>query len=146
MRTGSAGIALIKRFEGCRLQAYPDPATGGEPITIGVGHTGGVKLGDTITQEEADELLHGDLIHAEDDIARLVKAPLNQNEYDALVSLVFNIGGTNFAMSTLLKHLNAWRYDDAANQFLVWNKAAGKVMQGLIRRREAERKLFLEPI
>jgi len=146
MKTGQAGISLIKRFEGCRLQAYPDPATGGEPITIGVGHTGGIKLGDTITEDEADELLHGDLMHAEDDIARLVKAPLNQNEYDSLVSLTFNIGGTNLGMSTLLKHLNAWRYDDAANQFLVWNRAGGKVINGLVRRREAERALFLAPV
>ena len=134
---------LIKEFEGCKLEAYPDPATHGEPITIGVGHTGGVKLGDVITQEQADEYLVNDVAHAANAVNQMVAVSITQGEFDALCSFAFNLGIGNLKNSTLLKKLNSGDIQGAADQFLVWNKAAGKVMAGLTRRREAERTLFL---
>lgn len=140
MMTGPQGIALVKQFEGCRLSAYLDSV--GIP-TIGVGHIHGVSMGDTITQDEADELLHGDLLITEEYVTKAVWAPLLQEEFDALVSLVFNIGGGAFQKSTLLRKLNAMDYDGAADAFLSWDKAGGNVIPGLARRRAAERELFL---
>jgi lysozyme len=134
---------LIKEFEGCKLTAYPDPATGGEPITIGVGHTGGIKLGTTITQEQADAYLVSDVAHAATAVNQMVTVPMTQGQFDALCSFAFNLGVGNLKSSTLLKDFNANNVQGAANQFLVWNKAAGHVMAGLTRRREAERTLFL---
>ena len=134
---------LIKEFEGCKLTAYPDPATNAEPITIGVGHTGGVKLGDVITQEQADEYLINDVFHAANAVNQMVAIPITQGEFDALCSFAFNLGVTNLRNSTLLRKLNSGNKDSAANQFLVWNMANGRVMAGLTRRREAERTLFL---
>ena len=134
---------LIKNFEGCKLEAYPDPATHGEPITIGVGHTGGVKLGDVITKEQADEYLVNDVAHAANAVNQMVAVSITQGEFDALCSFAFNLGIGNLKNSTLLKKLNSGDIQGAADQFLVWNKAAGKVMAGLTRRREAERALFL---
>ena len=134
---------LIKEFEGCKLEAYPDPATHGEPITIGVGHTGGVKLGDVITQEQADEYLVSDVSHAANAVNQMVDENMTQGQFDALCSFAFNLGIGNLKNSTLLKKLNSGDIQGAADQFLVWNKAAGKVMAGLTRRREAERTLFL---
>ena len=135
---------LIKEFEGCRLTAYPDPATGGEPITIGVGHTGPeVHLGMTISQSIADAYLMKDAEHAADAVRRGVTVKINQNQFDALVSLVFNIGAGNFQKSTLLRKLNAGDTLGASLEILRWNKAAGREMAGLTRRRAAEQSLFL---
>ena len=134
---------LIKEFEGCKLEAYPDPGTGAEPITIGVGHTGGVKLGDVITQEQADEYLVNDVAYSAKAVNQMVAVSITQGEFDALCSFAFNLGIGNLKNSTLLKKLNSGDIQGAADQFLVWNKAAGKVMAGLTRRREAERALFL---
>ena len=134
---------LIKNFEGCELEAYPDPATGGEPITIGYGHTGGVKLGEVITQEQADEYLISDVKRFADAVNQMVTVPITQSEFDALCSFAFNLGIGNLRNSTLLRKLNSGNKDSAANQFLVWNMAGGRVMAGLTRRREAERTLFL---
>ena len=134
---------LIKEFEGCKLEAYPDPGTGAEPITIGVGHTGGVKLGDVITQEQADEYLVNDVSHAANAVNQMVDENMTQGQFDALCSFAFNLGIGNLKNSTLLKKLNGGDVEGAADQFLVWNKAAGHVMAGLTRRREAERTLFL---
>ena len=134
---------LIKNFEGCELEAYPDPATGGEPITIGYGHTGGVKLGEVITQEQADEYLISDVKRFADAVNQMVTVPITQGEFDALCSFAFNLGIGNLRNSTLLRKLNSGNKDNAANQFLVWNMAGGRVMAGLTRRREAERTLFL---
>ena len=134
---------LIKNFEGCELEAYPDPATGGEPITIGYGHTGGVKLGEVITQEQADEYLISDVKRFADAVNQMVTVPITQGEFDALCSFAFNLGIGNLRNSTLLRKLNSGNKDSAANQFLVWNMAGGRVMAGLTRRREAERTLFL---
>lgn len=140
------GIELIKLFEGCKLEAYPDPATGGEPWTIGVGTTGGVKPGDTCTLEQAIEWLKDDVEHADRAVTELVEVDLNQNQRDALISFIYNVGEGNFKSSTLLKLLNQGNYHGAAQQFLRWNKAAGKVMKGLTHRRIAEADLFLEPV
>ena len=134
---------LIKEFEGCKLEAYPDPGTGAEPITIGVGHTGGVKLGDVITQEQADEYLVNDVAHAANAVNQMVAVSITQGEFDALCSFAFNLGVGNLRSSTLLRKLNSGDKNSAANQFLVWNMANGRVMAGLTHRREAERTLFL---
>ncbi len=130
-------------FEGRRLRAYRDAV--GVP-TIGWGSTKGVKLGTVITEPEAEQLLRDDLKGAESDVARLVKVELNGNEHAALVSFVFNLGATNFAKSTLLKKLNVGDRVGAASELLKWNRAGGKILAGLTRRRKAERELFLERI
>ena len=130
-------------FEDCKLEAYFDPGTGAEPITIGVGHTGGIKIGDVITQEQADEYLVNDVAHAANAVNQMVDENMTQGQFDALCSFAFNLGIGNLKNSTLLKKLNSGDIQGAADQFLVWNKAAGKVMAGLTRRREAERTLFL---
>ena len=143
MKTSQAGIDAIAQREGERLTAYPDPATGGEPFTIGVGHTGGVAEGDTITQEESRAFLAADLATAEAAINRGVKVPVSQNEFDAMVSFTFNVGVANFMTSTLLRLLNIGDHKDAANEFPKWNRAAGRVMAGLVTRRAGERDQFL---
>lgn len=103
-----------------------------------------VKKGDTCTLEQAKEYFAHDLNRFESSVNKLVEVPLSQNQFDALVSLTYNIGQTAFSNSTLLKKLNAKDYQGAADQFLRWNKGGGKVMKGLVRRREAERALFLK--
>lgn len=144
MNTSDAGLAFIAAHEGCKLEAYPDPATGGEPYTIGVGHTGGVNEGDSCTQEQSLEWLRGDCETAERCINNSVRVTITQNQFDALVSLIFNIGTGNFRRSTLLARINDGLDDDiVALQFKVWNRAAGKVMAGLSNRREDEMNLFL---
>ena len=139
------GIALVKSYEGCKLEAYPDPATGGEPWTIGFGSTLGCKPGLRITMDEAEQRLRHDLESAELCVANHVSVPLNDNQFAACVSFVFNLGCGNFGKSTLLKLIEAQDYAGAAEQFPRWNKAAGKVMEGLTRRRAAERALFITP-
>lgn len=148
MQTSSEGINLIKSFEGLGLKAYPDPATGGKPYTIGHGTTiypSGmpVKLGDTCTAQQAMDYLRSDLKKFEAGVNNLVKVKLSQGHFDALVSFAYNLGLGNLGSSTLLKKLNAGDYLGASNEFLRWDKAAGKVMAGLTRRRQAERQLFL---
>lgn len=152
MRTGARGVALIKRFEGLRLGAYRDVAG---VWTIGYGHTGeDVRPGDLITRERAEELLRVDLMRFESGVRNRVSVPLNQNEFDALVSLAFNIGLDAFSRSTVRRRLNAHNRTGAADAFLMWKLAdldrngkteAHEVSPGLKRRREAERALFLEP-
>ena len=141
MKISRKGIELIKRFEGLRLKAYKCPAG---VLTIGFGHTRGVLENKTITEKEAVKLLKEDLEIFEKAVKNFTKIPINQNEYDALVSFVYNIGQTAFKNSTLLKKLNNGDKIGAANQFLRWNKAGGKVLNGLVKRREAEKKLFEE--
>lgn len=148
MQTSDKGIALIKGFEGCRLTAYPDPGTGGAPWTIGYGWTYPVdgkpiKPGMKIDQATADRLLKTGLVSYENDVLKLVKVKLSQNQFDALVSFAYNVGSRALSTSTLLKKLNAGDIKGAADEFLRWNKAGGKVLNGLTRRREAERALFL---
>ena len=139
------GMKLLEQFEGLRLEAYLDSAG---IATIGFGtikypNGSKVKLGDKITKAQAKEYKLHDLKEFENTVNTFVKAPLNQNQYDALVSLSYNIGSNAFKNSTLLKKLNSGDYKGAAEQFLSWNKAGGKKVQGLVNRREAERKLFL---
>ncbi|KTJ36768.1 muraminidase [Klebsiella aerogenes] len=148
MQISDEGIALIKGFEGCRLTAYPDPGTGGAPWTIGYGWTlpvdgKPVRPGMTIDQATADRLLKIGLVGYENDVLKIVKVKLTQGQFDALVSFAYNIGSRALSTSTLLKKLNAGDIKDAADEFLRWNKAGGKVLNGLTRRREAERALFL---
>lgn len=148
MKTNKAGIDLIKEFEGCRLKAYPDPATGGEPWTIGYGLTssaGIIKVtpGLRITQAQADEYLVQSLVKYETAVSKAMTEKPTPNQFAAMVSLCFNIGPGNFNKSSVLRKFNAGDTAGAANSFLLWNKAAGKVMAGLTRRREAEKKLFL---
>ena len=143
MKTSHAGRDFIAEHEGLRLVAYPDPGTGGEPITSGVGHTGGVKLGDRITHEQAMAFLAADLHTAESAIDNMVKVPLSQQEHDALVSFIFNVGSGAFRDSTLRRFLNAGDRRGAANEFLRWTRAGGREMAGLVTRRKAERALFL---
>ncbi len=138
--TSEQGIALIKQFEGCALSAYLCPA---HILTIGYGHTGDVSAGQTITQEEAERLLKADLEKFERGVSQMVTVELSPQQFDALVSFAFNLGLGNLKTSTLLKKLNSGDYQGAADEFLRWNKAAGKVMAGLTKRREAERALFL---
>ena len=140
MKTGTKGIQLIKSFEGLRLHAYQCQAG---VWTIGYGHTKGVKKGDMITELKAETLLVIDLQNSEYTVNKLVKAPLNQNQFDSLVSFVFNVGSGNFQKSTLLKKLNKKDYAGAANEFQKWIYANKKVSNGLKRRREAEKRLFL---
>ena len=142
---GAAGLALLKSFEGCKLTAYPDPGTGGEPWTIGWGHTGGVKRGDTCTQAQADAWLLQDLDRFEQAVERLVSVPLTQNQFDALTSFCYNVGAGALQQSTLLRKLNAGDYEGAQGQFARWNRAGGKEMPGLTRRRAAEAELFGTP-
>lgn len=142
MRTSQRGVDLIKRHEGLRLTAYPDPATGGEPWTIGYGTTAGVRPGMTISSARAEEMLQADLPRFEAAVSRLVTVPLDQHQFDALVSFTYNLGEGNLRSSTLLKKLNAGDYAAAAAQFERWVTAAGKPLPGLVKRRAAERAMF----
>lgn len=135
--------ALVASFEGLRTAAYQD---GGGIWTIGYGHTGDVHEGDTCTREQALEWLSYDLATADAAINRLVKVPLNQHQFDALVSFTYNVGQGNLAKSTLLSLLNQKAYDGAASQFLVWDKIAGVSSPGLAIRRAKEKALFLEEV
>jgi len=139
------GLDLISSFEGIRLNAYDD---GVGVWTIGIGTTiypNGVKVkkGDKCILEQAKSYFAHDLKSFEKTVNDSVKAPLSQNQFDALVSLTYNIGSTAFKNSTLLKKLNAKDYQGAADQFLVWNKGGGKVLKGLDNRRKDEEALFL---
>jgi lysozyme len=146
MQVSPTGVALTKSMEGCSLKAYPDPATGGAPWTIGYGHTGpDVKPGLTITQAQADALLNTDLARAGLVVCSLVRVYLTQNQFDALADFVFNVGAGNFRGSTLLRLLNAGDVNGAANEFIRWNLASGRILPGLVKRRKAERDLFLTP-
>lgn len=140
MNLGPQGAALIKEFEQCRLSAYLP--TSDDVPTIGYGHTKGVSMGDTCTQEQADAWFLEDVAWAEDCVNEAVSVDLDQAQFDACVSLCFNIGCGAFKKSTLVRLLNADDYDGAALQFRRWSKQNGKELAGLIRRREAERQLF----
>lgn len=137
-----AGLNLIKRFEGCKLKAYLCPAG---VLTIGWGFTRGVRRGDVITQAEADRRLVEEYDAFEREVRGLVRVPLTDNQWGALVSFTFNVGVANFKSSTLLKLLNQGKWMEAAEQFPRWNKAGGRVLAGLTTRRAAERQLFLTP-
>ena len=135
---------LIQQFEGCKLTAYLCPAG---VWTIGWGSTGiGISKGVTWTQAEADERYKKDMGVFKTGVKKLVTVPINNNQIEALTSFAYNLGLGALKGSTLLKYLNAGNYQAAANQFLRWDKAGGKVLSGLTRRRTAERNLFLKAV
>ena len=144
MRISENGIEFIRQLEGEKLTAYPDIVG---IWTIGVGHTGfvdgnPVARGMAITKEKSKELLTADLKRFESAVNDAVKVTLTQNQFDALVSLAFNIGEGAFARSTLVNKLNAGDKKGAAEQFLVWKNAGGRVSQGLLNRRQKEKAMF----
>lgn len=141
MKTSKNGIDLIKKYEGCKLNAYLCPAN---VWTIGYGHTKNVKAVDKITQEIAERLLINDLQEPENAINAYCQHALTQNQFDALVSFVFNLGSGAFKSSTLLKRINANMMQLASLEFCKWNKAGGKVLDGLTKRRADEKALFLK--
>jgi len=147
MRANQATLDLIKHFEGLFFDAYICP---GGVWTIGYGHTGlrhndgTVKRGRKVTLSEAEKLLKHDLRYFERAVDRLVKVPLNENQFGALVSFTFNVGEGALGRSTLLKKLNAGDYAGAAKQFARWNRGGGRVLRGLTRRRAAEAALFMK--
>lgn len=144
MKISNTGINLIRGFEDLRLKAYDD---GVGVWTIGYGTTAingvTVKKGDTCTAEQAKSYMAQDLKKFESAVNTAVKVQLNQNQFDALVSLTYNIGIGAFKGSTLLKQLNAKDYKGAAEQFSRWNRGGGRVLNGLIKRRKIEMELFL---
>lgn len=133
------GMHLTESFESCRLTAYLDSV--GVP-TIGWGHTSGVKIGMTCTQEQADQWLQEDVQSAVNAVNTMVKVQLTQQEFDALVDFTFNLGSGNLQHSTLLRLLNAGDYSGAAAEFDKWDRAGGQAMAGLLRRRQSEEDLF----
>jgi GH24 family phage-related lysozyme (muramidase) len=148
---GEAGLALITRFEGCARQrpdgafeAYPDPATGGAPWTIGWGATGpGIVEGAVWTQAQCDARLAADLERYAAEVVRtLGDAPTTQAQFDALVSFHYNTGA--IARATLTRRHKAGDYDGARREFARWNRAGGRVLPGLARRRAAEAALYAE--
>ncbi|EDV0638068.1 lysozyme [Salmonella enterica subsp. enterica] len=140
MKVSDNGRAFIRAHEGVKLAAYQD---GGGVWTIGYGHTRGVKQRQVINHEQADEFLDSDLHQVESCISERVTVPLNQNQFDALGSFVFNVGRQAFSDSTLLKKLNEGNYRAAADQFTRWVYNNDQFVQGLYNRRVAERDLFL---
>lgn len=149
MAVNDATIRLITEFEGFVPTWYKDPVG---IWTVGFGHTdaaGKPKYAETkakqFTREEGMNMLRNDLGQYEAAVNRAVKVPLNANQYGALVSFTYNLGAGNLEKSTLVKKINAGDFEGAANEFKKWNKAGGKVLAGLTRRREAERQLFVAP-
>lgn len=140
MNISDKGIALIKKFEGCKLTTYKCPAG---ILTIGYGHTTNVNQGDAIPEEEADYLLRRDLDAAERCVNSCGAGNITQGQYDSLVSFVFNLGCFHLKSSTLLKELIAGNDMSAAQEFLKWTRASGKILPGLVARRKAEMELFL---
>lgn len=139
MKISQEGIALIKKFEGCELNAYQCSAN---VWTIGYGHTKEVTENNECSMEEAEEILVADLEEFEEWVEKLVSVEMAQNEFDALVAFTFNLGPTNLRTSTLLERLNDRKFEDVPAEMKRWNRAGGVVVDGLVRRREAEALLF----
>lgn len=143
MSAYAVAAGLVRKWEGCRLAAYPDPATGGDPWTIGYGATGdGIRKGVVWTQAQADQRLELDVAKFVDGVQALLTRKPSENQLGAMASLAYNIGLTRFADSTLLRLFNAGNLAGAAKQFGVWTLAAGKRMPGLVNRRADERAAF----
>lgn len=144
-RINAEGLGILMHFEGCRLEAYPDPGTGGAPYTIGWGETGpDIKPGLKWTQKQCDERLLERLREFEAGVEEMVKVRISTNAFSALVSLGFNIGLSALRGSTLMRLVNQGRMKEAAEEFVRWNKSGSRTMAGLTRRRLAERDLFLK--
>jgi len=141
-------LSLIKKFEGCKLTAYPDPGTGGKPWTIGWGSTtdatgNAIQPGITWSQGQADARLAAHVLEFADGVEKaLAGSSVTPMQKGAMVSLAYNIGVAAFTGSTLLKKHRAADYDGAAAQFLVWNRAGGRIMQGLVNRRASEMRVY----
>ncbi|MCT8349473.1 lysozyme [Photorhabdus temperata] len=140
MQISEKGLSKLKGYEGLSLTAYRCPAG---VWTIGYGHTRGVKPGDVVTDKQAEQFLLEDLAPAYITIESNVKVPLTQGQFDALCSFIFNFGTGAFVRSTLLKKLNAGDYRGAADEFMRWNMAGGRVLPGLDARRASEKTMFL---
>lgn len=140
MTPSEKALNLAREFEGCYLTAYLDPV---DIWTLGYGRTLNVFEGETCTQEQADAWLDSDMADAGDWVSRLVTSDINQNQYDALCDLFFNVGHEELETSHLLKYVNARQFDAAANEFPKWCHADGVVLPGLVTRRAAEQQLFL---
>ncbi len=138
-------LDLIAHFEGFRPAAYQDPA--GYP-TIGIGHLikPGEEFDEPMSREDAQAQLQKDLGEAKHWVHRLTRVPMSDGQYGALVSFVFNVGSGNYQRSTLRMRLNRGEYAGAASEFRWWRRAGGRILAGLVRRRAAERKLFLRDI
>lgn len=154
MQISETGINLIKQLEGCRLQAYDDftgkPVNAGGTVkgtlTIGVGHTGkDVIAGQIITQERATDLLKKDITNVEKTINAVIKVKINQNQYDALCSFVFNVGSTAFKGSTMLKFINQNKFAEAAECFKDWHRG-NNIPHLLDKRRIKEKELFIRAV
>ena len=149
MNINQATVDLVKEFEGFRAKAYKCPAG---VWTIGYGTTAAAdvgitpSVGMTISKSDAEKYLHAALAKFADQIAPSITTPINENEFGAFVSLAYNVGSGAFKKSSALRSFNAGDKEGAAKAILLWNKAGGKVLNGLTRRREAERKLFLTPV
>ena len=139
MKTSEEGVALIRHFEGCRLEAYLCPAS---VWTIGYGHTLDVREGDVIDQEAAEALLIEDLEEFEGYVTSLVEIELKQHQFDALVAWTFNLGPANLKESTMLNRINYGPLSDVPFQLQRWNRAGGQVLDGLVKRRAAEAALW----
>jgi len=154
MKTSAQGLDLIKEFEDCKLEAYPDPKTGGDPWTVGWGATGlGIGPGTAWTQEQADSRLIADVAQREALVSQAVTHPMTQGQFDAFVSIVFNVGQGSKTRdgilrlkdgrpSTLLRKFNAGDISGAENEWLKWISPGSNVTKGLLRRRMAELELF----
>ena len=140
MEISDKGIKLIKEFEGLELTSYLCPA---KVWTIGYGHIKGVQEGMEWTEEHAEAALKEEVVGYCRYVEEYVKVPLNQNQFDALVSWTYNLGPTSLKKSTMLKVLNKGNYDEVPEQIKRWNKARGQVLNGLVRRRDAEAELFV---
>lgn len=144
MKCNEKGLALIRDSEGLRLTSYKCPAG---VWTIGHGHTGpDVGPGNKISEETAERLLLKDVAIAEQGVRNLVRVPLNENQFSALVSFIFNLGETKIRNTTTILVLNKGDYQDFAKRLLLWTKSRGIELSGLVSRRQKEKALFLEPV
>ena len=139
MKTSEVGVELIKEFEGCKQVAYQDSVG---VWTIGYGHTKDVYEGQLAIKKTIERWLQEDLEEFESYVSKLVKVELNQNQFDALVAWTYNLGPTNLKESTMLRKLNYGDYESVPDEMRRWNKAGGEVLNGWVRRRDAEANLF----
>ena len=139
MKISEDGLELIKKFEGCETTAYQDSVG---VWTIGFGHTKGVEEGQTCSIEDAESMLANEMDEYEGYINNMVKVDLQQHEFDALVAWVYNLGPTNLGESTMLKVLNGGQFDRVPDEMNRWTRAGGEILEGLVRRRQAESLMF----
>lgn len=142
---------LWQEFEGLELKAYPDPASGNEPWTIGYGHTGSlsgtkVKKGQVVTKEQAVQMMKDDLLQVWKNLQPLIKVELNANQWAALISFAGNVKWTSVKSSSVVKYINAGRLAEVPGRMALYRLGAGKVMAGLVRRRAAEGNLWMKPV